>query len=64
MAKFKPIVDHFNLKSKAHFVPSQNISIDESLVGTKSRTVMRQYIPSKHYKFGVKLWMLLPFYCI
>ncbi|VDI78546.1 Hypothetical predicted protein [Mytilus galloprovincialis] len=57
-AKFKPIVDHFNLKAKKHYSPSQNLSIDESLIGTKSRTVLRQYIPTKHAKFGVKLWML------
>ncbi|CAC5402938.1 unnamed protein product [Mytilus coruscus] len=58
IAKFKPIVDHFNLKAKTHYSPSQNLFIDESLIGTKSRTILRQYIPTKHAKFGVKLWML------
>lgn len=57
-ARFKPIVDHLNMTSKRYYTPSQNLSIDESLIGTKARTSMRQYIPTKHSKFGIKFWML------
>lgn len=48
IAKSKPIVDHFNLKAKTHYSPCQNLSIDKSLIGTKSRTVLRQYIQTMH----------------
>ena len=40
--------------------PFQNISIDESLVGCKSRITIRQYLPDKHQaRFGTKMWMLV-----
>ncbi|XP_062579873.1 piggyBac transposable element-derived protein 4-like [Saccostrea cucullata] len=58
-AKFQVLVDHFNTQSSHHLVPEQNISIDESLIATRGRCTMLQYIPSKSAKFGVKLWMLV-----
>jgi hypothetical protein len=57
-AKFMPVLDHFNLRSSYIYTPKQQLCVDESLVGTKARSVMRQYIPSKKSKFGIKLWML------
>ena len=58
-AKFQCFVDLFNRKSQEHYIPEQNLSIDESLIGTRGRTSMLQYIPSKSAKFGVKVWMLV-----
>ncbi|CAG2214196.1 unnamed protein product [Mytilus edulis] len=58
-AKFKPILDSLNMRSKYLYTPERNLSIDESLVGTRARSVMTQYIPSKSHKFGIKLWMLV-----
>ena len=57
--KFQCIIDHFNIQSSRHLVPEQNMSIDESLIATRGRSVMLQYIPSKSAKFGVKCWMLV-----
>lgn len=57
--KFKPLIDHFNMRSKYLYTPDQKLSVDESLVATKARSVMTQYIPTKHSKFGIKLWMLV-----
>ena len=34
------------------------MAVDETLVATKGRTPMLQYIPSKAAKFGVKFWVL------
>jgi len=38
--------------------PNQNVAVDESLVATRGRTAMLQYIPTKPAKFGVKFWVL------
>ena len=58
--KIKPVVDYFNRKFKRHYKPSEDISIDESMVGYKGRTPhLRQYMPNKHHaRFGIKLWCL------
>lgn len=58
-AKFEPVVTHANNKFKYHYSPHQHLSIDESLVGTKCRTSLTQYLPNKkHHKWGIKFWML------
>ena len=36
--------------------PSQNISIDESMVCFKRRSTMKQYLPMKTIKRGFKTW--------
>ena len=43
---------------KKYYLPKQEISVDETLVGTRGRTAMLQYIPTKSHKFGVKFWVL------
>ena len=36
--------------------PSQNISIDESMLCFKCRITMKQYLPMKTIKRGFKIW--------
>ncbi|GBO11269.1 PiggyBac transposable element-derived protein 4 [Araneus ventricosus] len=40
------------------YIPKQEISIDESLIGYKGRLGWKQYIPTKRSRFGVKLFQL------
>ncbi|CAH1982255.1 unnamed protein product [Acanthoscelides obtectus] len=40
------------------YVPEQNISIDESLIGWKGRLAWKPYIPSKRKQFGMKVFAL------
>lgn len=58
-AKFQPIVDHANYLFRHHYTAHPQLSVDESLIGTKSRTMLQQYLPNKkHHRWGIKLWML------
>ncbi|XP_067141226.1 piggyBac transposable element-derived protein 4-like [Centruroides vittatus] len=58
-AKFQPLVDHANRVFRHHYTPHQQICVDESLVGTKNRTSLMQYLPKKHHhQWGIKFWML------
>ena len=58
-AWFKPLLEHANMVFKRYLTPKHELSIDESLIGTKARSVMTQYIPSKSSKFGIEIWMLV-----
>ena len=52
---------------KTMYTPSRNLSIDEQMIGTKSRVSFIQYMPKKPKKFGIKLWVLcecLTGYCL
>ena len=43
-----------------YYQPFQNISIDESLAGSKSRNPVHQYLPNKyHTRFGTKIRMFV-----
>lgn len=57
--RFQCLIDHCNRVFRTHFTPYEKLSIDESLVGTKKRISLTQYIPKKkHHKWGIKLWVL------
>lgn len=58
-ARFQPLLDHANRIFRQHYIPHQQLSIDESLVGTKCHTQLLQYMPNKHHhKWGIKFWMI------
>lgn len=70
--RFSMLVDHANRVFRSHYTPHRELSVDESLVGTKSHTAITQYLPNKHHhRWGIKLWMIcdsvtnycLGFYC-
>ena len=48
------LVDQF----KNVYIPTQHISINKELLLWKGRLSFKQYIPSKHSRFGVKLFSL------
>lgn len=53
--KIRKFYDSMNEAFKRYFIPEQNISIDESLIGMKNRCTFIQYMPNKkHKRFGIK----------
>lgn len=57
-ARFNPLVEHMNRLGKHYYTPEKQQSIDESMVGTKTHSQLLQYMPKKHHRFGIKLWIL------
>ena len=57
LQKVKAVVQHFSQQFQEHYVPEQQVSIDESLIGFEGRGPTIQYIPHKHHhRFGLKLF--------
>ena len=56
--KIRPILDRVVESYQSVYVPSKNISIDESIIGFKGRLSWIQYIPKKPTKWGIKAWVL------
>lgn len=48
-AKFQPLVNHVSRVFRHHYTPHQQLSVDESLVGTKSHTQLMKYLPNNHH---------------
>lgn len=56
--KVRPLLDYFSDKFKCSFSPSRYISVDESMIGFKGRSTMKQYMPMKPTKRGFKVWVM------
>ena len=56
--KIWPLLNLLLLSFKDSYVPSQNLSIDESMISFKGRLSFLQYLPKKPQKWGMKAWIL------
>lgn len=56
--KIKPLMNLFIKKFQEVYTPRQEFCIDGSLVPFHDRLIMKQYIPQKKHKYGVKLFKL------
>jgi hypothetical protein len=58
LAKISPVFDIIVNRFSTVYVPGENIAIDESLMLWKGRLSIKQYIPSKRARFGLKSYEL------
>ena len=56
--KIRPVIDHFGAAFVQAYVPGREVAVDESLIAFKGRLIFRQYVSSKHARYGVKLYRL------
>ncbi|KAG5873064.1 hypothetical protein JTB14_007701 [Gonioctena quinquepunctata] len=56
--KVRPLLTALKENFKALYVPHRELAIDESMVGFKGRTTLKQYMPMKPTKRGFKEWVL------
>ena len=58
MERIRPVFQYLKVKFAAAFRPYQKLVIDESLVLWRGNISIRQYIPSKRHRYGLKLFVL------
>ena len=56
--KIRPLLNFFAQQFPQLYTPDQNISVDESLVKFSGRLGIKQFIPSKRARYGVKMYKL------
>nr|CAI5826581.1 unnamed protein product [Callosobruchus analis] len=56
--KIKPLLDALVNNFQAIYTPGRTFCIDESVVPFQGRLLIKQYIPNKPHKYGVKLFKL------
>ena len=55
--KIRPLFEVVNSKFLKEYQPSQNVSVDEANIAFKGQLAMKQYLPMKPVKRGIKVWM-------
>ena len=55
--KLREIIDILTDRFKLCYNPGRELSIDESMIGTKCRVPFLQYMPKKPTKWGIKVWV-------
>lgn len=58
LSKVNNCIYHAREKYKKIMTPYKNLCIDESIVPFKGRLTIRQYLPKKRNRFGIKLFVL------
>ncbi|CAF1177060.1 unnamed protein product [Rotaria sordida] len=58
LASIRYVFQSFTKQLPRHFIPSENITVDEQLVPFRGRCCFAQYMPKKFAKYGLKFWTL------
>ena len=56
--KVRPFLDAAVKNFQSSYMPTENLSIDERMIGFKGRLAFLQYMPKKPQKWGIKAWVL------
>ena len=58
LGKVRPLIDHFSQKFKSVYSPHKEVAIDEAMIKFTGRSSLKQYMPMKPIKRGIKVWVL------
>ncbi len=58
LAKVRPVLEHLKTRFSVVYTPGQDLSVDEAMIKFQGRSSMKQYMPKKPTKRGIKVWVL------
>ena len=58
LGKVRPLIDYLSTKFAALYEPSKEIAVDEAMIKFQGRSSLKQYMPKKPTKWGIKVWVL------
>ena len=58
LGKVRPIVDHLSAKFAELYNPNCETAVDEAMIKFQERSSLKQYMPMKPIKRGIKVWVL------
>ena len=54
----RPVLDIVRAKCKENYIPPRDLSVDEAMISFRGQLGIRQYMPAKPTKYGIKMWQL------
>ena len=58
LGKVRPLVNQFSEKFKEVYSPHKEVAVDEAMIKFTGRSSVKQYMPMKPIKCGIKVWVL------
>ena len=58
LGKVQPIIDSLSHLFQSVYSPGKNVSVDEAMIPFKGWSTLKQYMPMKPVKRGIKVWLL------
>ena len=54
----RPVLDYVTAKCKELYKPHREVAVDEATIKFQGRSSLKQYMPQKPIKRGIKVWVL------
>ena len=58
LGKIRPLIDHLSSRFKAIYSPHRDVAVDEAMIKFQGRSSLKQFMPLKPTKRGIKVWVL------
>ena len=58
LRKVRPIINHFSAKFAEIYSPGKNVAVDEAMIKFQGCSSLKQFMPQKPIKRGIKVWVL------
>ena len=58
LGKVRPLVEHIMSRCASLYNPSKELAVDEAMIKFQGRSSLKQYMPQKPIKRGIKVWVL------
>ena len=58
LGKIRPLLDYLQSQYKDLYNPGRDLSVDEAMIKFHGRSSLKQYMPMKPIKRGIKVWVL------
>ena len=58
LGKVRPIIDQLSTSFAEQYQPGRDIAVDEAMLKFQGRSSLKQYLPMKPIKRGIKVWVL------
>ncbi len=58
LGKVCPLIDDLSKKFEEIYHPTKNLAVDEAMIKFQGRSFLKQYMPMKPIKRGIKVWVL------
>ena len=58
LGKVRPLINHLSERFEEVYQPTRNVAVDEAMIKFQGRSSLKQYMPKKPVKRGIKVWVL------